>query len=221
MTDPTRPDDGFPDDWTPEDHDDLLAAEYVLGVLTGDDWRAMHDRAQIDGGFAARVAGWEARLSGLNDSFPDMPAPDLLPQIEARLFPTVPARRRFAWPWLAGAAVAASVALAVLIWPQPPAPMSVQLVGDSAAFAARFDGSVLEFALDVGAAGQGRDYQLWAIGADGVPRSLGLLRGPVTQVAADLPAGITLAVSLEPEGGAPGLLPTGPVLATGVLPVVN
>lgn len=221
MTDPTRPDDGNPDDWTPEDRDDLLAAEFVLGVLTGEDWCETHDRAQVDGGFAARVAAWETRLSGLNDGFPDGPAPDLMPRIEARLFPIVPRPRRFAWPWLAGAAVAASVAVAVLVWPQAPAPLLVQLVGDDAAFAALLDGTTLEFALDVGAAGQGRDYQLWAIGADGVPRSLGLLRGPVTQVTADLPAGITLAISLEPEGGAPGPQPTGPVLATGVLPVVN
>lgn len=210
------------DDLTPQDSDDLLAAEYVLGVLAGNDWRAAQERAQVDGGFAARVAAWETRLSGLDDEFPEMPAPDLLPQIEARLFPAHPAtRRRFAWPWLAGAAVAASVTLTVLVWPVPPAPMQVQLVGDSAVFEARYDGAVLEFALDVNAAGQGRDYQLWAIGDDGVPRSLGLLRGPVTRVTADLDAGITLAVSLEPEGGAPGVLPTGPVLATGLLPVVN
>lgn len=206
----------------PEDQDDLLAAEYVLGVLSRDDWRAARDRAQVDGGFAARVQEWENRLSGLNDAFPVLPAPDLLPQIEARLFPVQPvSRRRFAWPWLAGAAVAASVTLAVLVWPIAPTPMQVQLVGETVAFNANYDGAVLEFALDVAAAGQGRDYQLWAIGDDGVPRSLGLLRGPVTRVAADLSAGVTLAVSLEPEGGAPGALPTGPVLATGVLPVVN
>jgi len=37
----------------------------------------------------------------------------------------------------------------------------------------------------------------------------------------DGPEGVTLAVSLEPEGGAPGDLPTGPVLATDVLPILN
>ncbi len=216
MTDFDRP------DMPPEDHDDLLAAEYVLGVLTGDAWRDAQHRALVDGGFAARVAAWEGRLSGLDDAFPEMPAPDLMPQIEARLFPARPvARRRFAWSWLAGAAVAASVTLAVLIWPAAPVLTPVQLVGDNSRFDASYDGAVLEFALDIAAAGQGQDYQLWAIGDDGVPRSLGLLRGPVTRVATDLPAGITLAVSLEPEGGAPGALPTGPVLATGVLPVVN
>lgn len=205
-----------------EDHDDLLAAEYVLGVLSPDDWRTTHERALVDGAFSARVAAWETRLSGLDDGFPEMPPSDLLPQIEARLFPAHPeTRRRFAWPWLAGAALAASVTLAVLVWPVAPPPMQVHLVGDTASFAASYDGAILEFSLDVAAAGQGRDYQLWAIGDDGVPRSLGLLRGPVTRVATDLTAGMTLAVSLEPEGGAPGALPTGPVLATGVLPIVN
>lgn len=216
MTDADRP-----DDLTPEDRDDALAAEYVLGVLDGADWRAAAERAQVDGRFAERVAAWEARLSGLNAEFPELPAPDLLPQIEARLFPARAKQRRFVWPWLASAAVAASVAFAVLIWPTQPTPVQVRLSGESAQFEASYSAGSLEFTLAVAAAGQGQDYQLWAIGADGVPRSLGLLRGPVTRVAADLPAGITLAVSLEPEGGAPGPLPTGPVLATGVLPVLN
>lgn len=67
----------------------------------------------------------------------------------------------------------------------------------------------------------GRSAQLWRIGADGVPHSLGLLAatGP-TRLRADaamLAAGVTLAISIEPIGGAPGTTPTGPVVATGTL----
>ncbi|WP_417601870.1 anti-sigma factor domain-containing protein [Pararhodobacter oceanensis] len=206
---------------TPEQRDDLLAAEYVLGVLTGDAWRAAAERAQVDGAFAAQVARWEERLAGLNEAYAEVPAADLMPLIEARLFPAPTRARRRWFTGFAAAALSASVVLAVVLWPQAPAPVQVQLVGEDARFVADYDGAALEFALALDAAGEGRDYELWAIGDDGVPRSLGLLRGPVTRVEAELPAGVTLAVSLEPAGGAPGDLPTGPVLATAVLPSLN
>jgi anti-sigma-K factor RskA len=66
-----------------------------------------------------------------------------------------------------------------------------------------------------------RDYQLWVLREDGVPVSLGLLpkAGERTlslgNLALDgLERGNTLAVSLEPLGGSPEDLPTGPVLYT-------
>ncbi|MEO1246405.1 MAG: anti-sigma factor [Pseudomonadota bacterium] len=68
------------------------------------------------------------------------------------------------------------------------------------------------------------DYQLWVLGADGVPVSLGLLpqtgarQLPLTPVAlAALDNGELLAVSLEPTGGSPEAVPTGPVLYTAAL----
>jgi len=68
-----------------------------------------------------------------------------------------------------------------------------------------------------------RSAELWVIAGDGVPHSLGLLpagggRMPVSSAnRARLAAGATLAVSLEPIGGSPTGLPTGPVVATGAL----
>jgi anti-sigma-K factor RskA len=86
------------------------------------------------------------------------------------------------------------------------------------AFAAVLDGDTLEVAREGAAAEAGRDYELWAIGGDGVPRSLGLLRGAQTVLTSDLLVpGVTLAVSLEPLGGSPAAGPTGPVLAAAVL----
>lgn len=69
-----------------------------------------------------------------------------------------------------------------------------------------------------------RSAELWVIPADGVPHSLGLLhsRG-VTALTlsaenrARFVAGVTLAVTLEPIGGSPTGLPTGPVVAKGAL----
>jgi anti-sigma-K factor RskA len=66
-----------------------------------------------------------------------------------------------------------------------------------------------------------KDYQLWVLREDGVPVSLGLLpkSGEATlslgDIALDgLERGNTLAVSLEPLGGSPEDVPTGPVLYT-------
>jgi anti-sigma-K factor RskA len=68
-----------------------------------------------------------------------------------------------------------------------------------------------------------RSQELWVIAGDGVPHSLGLLRGTGTSLAvkagdrARLAPGSVLAVSLEPVGGSPTGLPTGPVVAKGAL----
>lgn len=70
-----------------------------------------------------------------------------------------------------------------------------------------------------------RDLELWAIiGPDRTPLSLGILaREKPTNIAITtdlsevLRDGITLAVSLEPMGGSPSGLPTGPVIFTGSL----
>ncbi len=214
MSDPSNP-----DDFTPAERDDLLAAEYVLGVLAADERRAAQRRAEVEGGFAARIHAWEVRFSVLNTADDESPAPDLLPAIEARLF-GVPTRRPARWRlWLGAGALAASVALAVMIWPQAPTPMVAHLQADAVVFDARFDAltGVLEIRHQGAAAQTGHDYQLWVIGADGVPHSLGLVRAPVSRIAATLQQGQTLAVSLEPLGGAAGALPTGPVLASAVL----
>ena len=64
--------------------------------------------------------------------------------------------------------------------------------------------------------------ELWVIPAGGAPRALGLIdpRTTGSLVAAPggnpfIASGATLAISLEPEGGSPTGLPTGPVVLTG------
>ena len=66
---------------------------------------------------------------------------------------------------------------------------------------------------------QHESMELWLIGDDGKPRSLGLMplqgRGTMPMPAGlKMPARPILAVSREPHGGSPTGLPTGPVLAT-------
>lgn len=229
MTDQTPP-----EEFGPEEQDELLAAEYVLGTLPAEDRRLARDRAEVDGVFAGRVRAWEIRLGTMNDAYEDMSPPDLMPQIEAHLFgkpaeaAPAPRSRWFSWGLRGGAFATVMIAAIVffVVTLSPPAPAPVILQADLAAedvdlrFAARWDGSagLLEVTRAVGTdAPQGQDYELWVIDDTGVPRSLGLLRDPVTQLQAVLTSGLTLAISLEPEGGSPEETPTGPVLAAAPL----
>ena len=230
MTDPT-----LPDEFGPDAEDELRAAEYVLGTLPHEERRVARERAELDAAFAARIRAWEERLSPLDAGYETAPDPNLLPQIEARLFgdaasaTEAPSRRRwlgFGWRGLglSGVVAAALVTIAVLFWTPPPTPSTFQ--AELAAeemdlqFIARWDptAGLLELTRSQGdGAAEGQDYELWVIDESGVPRSLGLLREPVTQLSAVLTPGITLAISLEPAGGSPEDVPTGPVLAAAAL----
>jgi anti-sigma-K factor RskA len=71
---------------------------------------------------------------------------------------------------------------------------------------------------------EGREAQLWLIAGDLPPQSLGLLpadRAVRLAVPEDLrllaDANSVFAISLEPPGGSPTGLPTGPVVAQGLL----
>jgi anti-sigma-K factor RskA len=123
-------------------------------------------------------------------------------------------------------ATAALLALAIFITrPMPPSGpiLSARLEAEAQAlaFAARLDaGTGLLTVTRVAGTppDPGQDLQLWAIGADGVPVSLGLIQqAEVTRPAEGLAPGVVLAVSLEPAGGSTTGAPTGPVLVTGVL----
>lgn len=64
-----------------------------------------------------------------------------------------------------------------------------------------------------------QNLELWVIGEDGKPRSIGVMpasgrAGMPMPDGMEMPARPILAVSLEPAGGSPTGLPTGPVLST-------
>lgn len=153
------------------------------------------------------------------------------------------------WPGLAAlSSVAAAGLLVVLVTrpvPTPPAPAPRPTVATIAPTASPV--LVAAIAPDKGAtvtavydpaggalrlteaalADANRTAQLWVIAGDGVPHSLGLLpahgASRFTVPAGDrarLAAGALLAVSLEPVGGSPTGLPTGPVVAKGALSLV-
>lgn len=208
---------------TPEE-DDLLAAEYVLGALDLAERSAAEARIRLDHIFAARVIEWQNRLAGLNDDYAEAPAPDLLPKIEARLFPQSAKPRR---AWLSGliglvASTAAAFGILLFLWLQPPAPsMTASLTADASAlrYEASIAGDQLTLTRTGGAAADaGKDYELWIIAGDAAPVSLGVLTAETVTIAAPkAESGFTLAITLEAKGGSPTGAPQGPIVAAGKL----
>ncbi|MFN3278882.1 MAG: hypothetical protein ACK41Y_10845 [Paracoccus hibiscisoli] len=66
--------------------DELLAAEYVIGLLDRDQRRAAEDRLTRDPEWSHVVARWQRQMSQMDGAYDPVPAPDMLPRIEARLF---------------------------------------------------------------------------------------------------------------------------------------
>ena len=207
------------------DADDMLAAEYVLGVLDLPERAAVEARLKRDPAFAARVVAWETRLEGLNDGYAEAPAPDLLPRIEARLFPTPsppPARSLPLLRWLSGMAFGAVLVILTLATLGPPSmlPVVVLATADNRlAYEVASMGDSLRITRIAGVpAVAGQVHELWVIAPDAAPVSLGLLEeDPLIVGYPTPPAGWVMAVSIEPEGGSPTGLPTGPVILTALV----
>lgn len=137
----------------------------------------------------------------------------------------------------AATALAASLALFLVTRPPaeaPPAPPApapliamMEAEGSPAKLVATYD-PARRMLLVAPAAGvdavAGHAHELWLIPADGKPRPMGLLEpGAPRRMAippamlAEMKADVTLALSVEPAGGSPSGLPTGPVIASGKL----
>ena len=219
------------------EENDLLAAEYVLGTLDEATAREVAARAQSEPELSAAIAAWQERLEPLTLlATPEAPPPAIWRRIAvttgiaaAEPSPGVLAR---AWRsvalWrlaaAASAAVAAGLAAFILLRPAPERPIAALVPQGSAAaaFIAELqpDGSLRLMALEPVPAVPDKALELWALPAGASrPIPVGLL--PPTGATLEppkLPGGRTqLMVSLEPPGGSPTGLPTGPVLFAGTL----
>lgn len=223
---------------------DITAAELALGLLEGDERDAALRRLARDPGFAAEVERWRDWLAALFAAWPAVAPPaTVAARIEASLDgrDTAPAandNRR--WRRLAaGAGIAACLLLAVtvmLVLRPQPVPVRVPVAAPApliAAIAPTAKGPPIAAAYDPASATvriagpvdvpAGRTAELWAIRGADAPRSLGLIPaagGRLTVRAAAraaLAPDTILAISIEPAGGSPTGLPTGPVVATGKL----
>lgn len=224
--------------------DDMLVAEYVLGVLPHGERVALAQRLEVDDGLARRLRFWEERLAPLGASIePVTPSASVLAALERRLFPqaAVPAgvwNSLAFWRGLTAALLCALVIGAGLVFtlarstaPVGGAGYVAELSGSTSAvrLVAFYDSqsATLKVNRVAGVPAEGRDYQLWVIEGGNPPVSLGVLPQQAMaalrlppQLMAKLKPDAVLAVSDEPLGGSPTGLPTGAVLATGPLSAI-
>ncbi|QFU09258.1 Anti-sigma-K factor rskA [Rhodobacteraceae bacterium THAF1] len=225
---------------TDRENDDVLAAEYVLHLLSPAERQAVEDRLEVDGGFRARVASWSEDLVPLaEDIEPVAPPSGLRGKLASRIEPEPTmartagrstSRRNWFRGFLSGGlALAAVVALLAVFLPQidMQGVTGEQYAADVAAedrsllVSVRYDATdnVLLIRKDAGTVPEGRDLEVWLLTEDQPPHSVGVLPdGQDVRIDVSpfwgqrIPSG-SFAVSNEPAGGSPTGLPTGEVIA--------
>ncbi|NPD65689.1 hypothetical protein HN018_15635 [Lichenicola cladoniae] len=214
----------------------VLSGEYVLGTLDRDEAQLLEREAQTDPVIAGAIAAWEHALAPLLFSTATvMPPASLWQRIETTIRNGRPAmvsrttglaskaaNTNF---WRGATAVgfllAAGIAGLAIIDQPGPAPVPVATFAAAGAKPAAYvaeaypDGSLSIVALSPVAVADDRDLQLWSLRQGGkIPTSLGVMPATGTRLAASqVPVGPgQILISLEPKGGSPTGLPTGPVL---------
>ncbi len=221
--------------------DDIIAAEYVLGVQTAEERREIARRVETDRVFARLVDDWERRFASLSASVAEVTPPSSVKRrIDAGLFDSSDGVRASAggfwdsvafWRTIAIASLAGLVAFVVTPFvtatnPQGSHRMVASLAaeGSDVHYMALVDDNEIGLSHMSGLPAQGQVFELWIIKGQNAPESLGVV--PVGEtVRIELPRtvveamkrGDTFALSLEPTGGSPTGQPTGPVVAAGGL----
>jgi anti-sigma-K factor RskA len=216
--------------------DEMLAAEYALGVLAGTEREAATRRVARERAFAALVAKWEERLAPWAADIPEIaPPPQVWERITAAL-PSAPGQHVGFWQslvfWRSFGMVSALAAacLAVLLY--------LSAGSQQAALVASIEGQgqrIFVASVDVKRAtvtvmpaayrpDPTRVPELWLIPSGGKPLPLGVLPADGLAQITIPPAfadqarrDAIFAVSLEPPGGSPTGEPTGPVIGSGKL----
>lgn len=214
-----------------------LAAAFALGTLRGAARRRMEKLLAADLAWQRQVAEWQDRLYALEVEplAPVSPPDHVFQATKAQLFgqqagqPRQPARqsRRL---WIPAAIAAGIIALAFFFYPyvglqraEYVAVLANQQTQPAMRIAVMSPDRMVVKIQHVQPVGPGQSMQLWMIsGPNQKPESLGLLpvEGSLSlriPTGKKLQAGFVLAVSLEPAGGSPTGLPTGPVLYQGKL----
>jgi anti-sigma-K factor RskA len=227
--------------------DNMLAAEYVLGVLPVDERRRVAERIENDPAFAREVDAWELRLSGMAEAYePVEPPADVKQALDRRLVSggATQTRQRVGlwnslalWRGLTAAAlVVALVALAIPYLIVDPGTITTERLIASLShddtdvhYFVVYDEAKSDIGLShvTGARAEGHDFELWLIEGNNPPASLGVIpEGSNVHLAVSeqlqrkIDAGAVFAISLEPGGGSPTGQPTGPVVAVGDLKTI-
>jgi len=220
-----------------------LAAEYVLGTMSARARRRFEINLKENPALRRAVAQWEKRLTPLALALPEIEPPSRVWQaIESRIRPGRQARRAF-WEslsfWRISSFASGLVALALLILVAlpgvPPADDTrmVVVMNDlqtsnpamTVSWEPRKPGKRVMRIRVIGHADMapGTAWELWMLpGKEQKPVSLGLITTHDAQtvivpepLAAKLDGAEGLAMSVEPAGGSPTGLPSGPVLYAG------
>jgi anti-sigma-K factor RskA len=220
--------------------DQVIAGEYVLGVLSADDRRKVEARMVLDRAFAAMVKHWQNNLSSFDESYePLSPPPQVFTAIERRLFAEQPATvtggfwnslpfwRILTLASVAGFVTIATFASGILEPVSQKRPLVAELAGEGSAainLLAQYDAGTGALKVTPVAARQAeaKSLEVWLIEGDNPAKSLGVLpqtgEGEIViapELRAKFGEGVTLAVSVEPLGGSPTGTATGPVVAVG------
>jgi anti-sigma-K factor RskA len=224
---------------------DRLAAEYVLGTMPARARRRFATLLHERPGLRRAVAEWETRLIPLVEPLPAIEPPARVwAQIDARVRGTRPKTTGFwgslaFWRFSSFAAAAAALVLALFIGlPGPQGPEAIpgrmvvvmnDLETKQPAMTATWEpgkGATRMVRLRVlghAEMAPGTAWEMWLLPENnGKPMSLGLITTHETQVmvvpaalAEHLDRAVGLGMSVEPAGGSPTGLPTGPVLYAG------
>ncbi len=228
-----------------EDDDlEMLAGEYVLGVLDFDARRDIAARRLNEADLDAAISRWEAQLAPLSAFVPAVePPPELWPRIERELAaPPVAddlaaALRKRAQRWkaaaLASGALAACLAIGLGLseMQRRAAPQNfvavLQKDAASPAFVVAVDLATREMTVRPvdAVAPAGKAYELWIINDKiGAPKSLGVLQkadftsnDKLRSWPTDVVRTSLFAITVEQPGGAPDGKPSGPPVFAGKL----
>src|SRR5687767_6749573 len=225
---------------------DRLAADYVAGTLRGPARRRFESLLPAHPLLRAAVRGWQDRLMPLTATLaPQKPPADVWKRIEARIGPAPATVVTAPVGWWAGLAVwrgltaiasVAAITLSVLLAApdpaRPPIVVVLNATGPAAAgavvpasFVASISGdgrAMVTKPITTVSVSPGRALELWAVPAQGDPRSLGLISGDGTTIVKRvrvLENTAALAVTLEPPSGSPTGKPTGPIVYLGKLQI--
>ena len=212
----------------------LAAGEYVLGVLDNDQKARFEALLAVSHDVRNDVDNWREHLQLFNERLdPKTPPKEIWQRItHATGMRTTPWWQRLgAWQAMAASFGVIAVALG-LLWQQaeltsPPEGEAVFVVQNESRtpgwiISATQGGELIVQAVQPTQVGNEQTGELWLI-ADGTPISLGLLPEQGSrrlQPSAELRAQLfnaDLAVSVEPQGGAPEGQPTGPIIDHGRL----
>lgn len=211
-----------------------LAADYAIGLMPATARRRFDALLLEDAALRVELGHWQDALASLTGAVPERPVPaHVWEGIKARIEPQVlhlPAKRPF-WKSIRVLAAACAVVVAVLVGVLYQRDLGVEYnatllaANQQPALQIKAFGDHLQVEpLTLAAIEPTRALELWVIPTGGKPISLGLVpvagkgRIPLsTEQQALLKAPVTLAVSLEPQGGSPTGQPTGPVLYQGQL----